>query len=215
MSTVGELREEIIGSILDSSFTEEYIDRQINLAIKKTSSMVLLPVLERSDVVFTEAGNPYVQPPADFGHNLFHASSAAGEIKVLSSMRLLLDKYQLFASRNITGDILHCCLAGEKIAIHPVPADITAFTVFYHTWPEVLGENGSVDAYIPGDDHQEDIIVNYGLWRLHKKIEDGLEGAMSNTLYHEKRFYDAVAAFSKTIKQGQSRPSPDRSSWEI
>jgi len=43
MSTIGELREEIVGSILDSSFTEEYIDRQINLAIKKTSSMVLLP----------------------------------------------------------------------------------------------------------------------------------------------------------------------------
>jgi hypothetical protein len=215
MSTVAEHRDLIKGLINDRSFTDDWIDRQINIAIKKTSSQVLLPPLETSDDVSTVAGDPYVDLPAGFGHNLFHASTARGKITVLSSMALLLAKYPLFGSDNTPGDIAHCCLAGARVAIHPVPAEITTIKLFFYGWPPVLGEDTSVDAYIPGEDHQDDIIHNWVLSRMHKKIEDGLEGPMANTRYHDNRFEKAVKAFGLTIKQGQSRPATLRETWGI
>jgi hypothetical protein len=215
MSTVTEHRDMIRALINDQSFTDAWIDRQINVAIKKTSSLVLMPLLEMSDEVDTVVGDPYVDLPEGFGHNLFHASTARGPVTVLSSMTLLLAKYPLLGSGDITGDIAHCCLAGARVAIHPVPAEITTVKLFFYGWPPVLGEDVSVDAYIPGEDHQDDIIHNWVLSRMHKKIEDGLEGPMANTRYHEDRFEKAVKAFGLTIKQGQSRPAPLRETWGV
>jgi len=213
--TVDDLLDIIKDDILDTSFSDYLLERLVNRAIKATSSRVLLPALETSDTADTVVGSSYVDLPDTFGHNLFHASTDDGPVQVLSSMRLMLNKYPHLGVVDKTGGINHCCLSGTRLAIHPVPQEITQVTLFFHQWPASLTGSQDVGVYIPGEDHQEDIVVNYVLWRLHKKIEDGLEGAMSNTLYHEKRFYDAVAAFSKTIRQGQSRPSPDRSSWEI
>lgn len=215
MATVAEHREIIKTLINDRSFVDDWIDRQINVAIKKTSSLVLLPVLETSADVDTEAGNPYADLPVGFGHNLFHASTAMGPVIVFSSMALLLGKYPMFGSDDIVGDIEHCCLSGEQVAIHPVPAEITTIKLFFHGWPPSLDEDASIDTYIPGDDHQDDIIHNWVLHRMHKKIEDGLEGPMTNTLYHEDRFFAAVKGFGGTITQGQSRPAPVRESWGV
>jgi len=215
MATVESLRDIIIGSILESSYTDEQIDRLINQAIRKTSGMVLLPVLERSDTVTTVVATPYVDVPDDFGHNLFGAATTAGSVDVLASMRLLLDEYPLFGVSDEVGDIQHCCLSGSQIAIHPVPATATSMRLFYHTWPAILADTDDVTQYITDEEIQEDIIVNYALWKLHKGIEDGLEGAMNNTAYHEAQFKNAVRAIGATIRQGQSRPTPQRKTWKI
>jgi hypothetical protein len=215
MATVEDIREEIKIDIDDDSFSDDFIDRQINKAIKKTSSMVLLPVLEKSTAVNSVVGDTYLSLPDGFGHNLFHASTARGKITVLSSMGLMIEEFPLFGSDNVDGDIEFCCIAGTKIAIHPIPIEITAVRLFYHEWPAVLDEGDDVGVYIPGEDHQEDIINNFVLWRLHKKLEDGAEGALGNTNYHEAQFYKAVKAFGETITQGQSRPTPQRKAWGI
>jgi len=215
MATVEALRDIIIVSINDDSYTDEQIDRFINQAIRKTSAMVLLPVLERSDAVTTVIATPYVDVPDDFGHNLFAAATTAGSVDVMASMRLLLDEYPLFGVTDETGDIQHCCLSGTQIAIHPVPIAATQVRLFYHTWPETLADTDDVNQYITDEEIQEDIIVNYALWKLHKGIEDGLEGAMNNTAYHEAQFKNAVRALGATIRQGQSRPTPQRKTWNI
>lgn len=206
--TVDDLLDIIKDDILDSSFSDELIERFINQAIKTTSSRVLLPVLEASGTVDTVVGTPYVDLPDGFGHNLFHAATAKGTVKVFSSMRFMLDEYPLFGTGNEIGDVKHCCLAGSRIAIHPIPPAITQMTLFFHGWPARLTGRQDVGQYIDGEDHQENIIVNFAMWRLHKKIEDGLEGPMRNTEYHLDQFEAAIKRFGLSIKQGQSRPSP-------
>lgn len=215
MSTVAEHREEIKDNILEGSFSDELIDKLINKAIRKMSSMVLLPVLERRSTVDTEVDNPYMDLPNDFGHNLFFASSAAGPIRVSSSMEQLLEDFPLLSVKNEYGDIEACCRSGSSLAFHPIPSVVTPVTLFYHSWPVVLDPDDSVDLYIEQEDDQEDIIHNFVLWRLQNQLEDGLDAPKTNTMYHLKEFNSAVETFSGTIKQGQSRPAPDRRSWSI
>lgn len=215
MATVEDLREDIKDQIDDGSFSDDLIDRLINRAIKETSSLVLLPKLETSDTVNSVVGTPYIDLPDGFGHNLFHASTARGPVTVLSSMMMLLAEYPMFGSDNVVGDIEVCCPLGTQVAIHPVPAEITAVRLFYHEWPDILEESDDVGVYIPGEEHQENIITNYVLARLNKRIEDGAEGPLSNTGYHEGKFKEAVAALKLSIKQGQSRPVPQRKTWGV
>lgn len=215
MAKVEDLREDIKSDIDDSSFDDDLIDRLINQAVRKISSLVLLPVLEASDTSDTAVGSPYIDLPDGFGHNLFHASTARGKVKVLSSMSLLLEEYPMFAAENATGPVEFCCLLATQIAIHPVPAEITAVHLFYHEWPATLSGTGDLSVYIPDEEAQEAMVKHYVLGKLHKKLEDGLEGAMQNTAYHEKGFLEAVRAYGLTIKQGQSRPSPQRKTWGI
>lgn len=216
MATVEEIREDIKDQVDDGSFSDELIDRLINRAIRKTSETVLFPLLETSDTADTEVGNPYLDQPSGFGHNLFHASTATGgPIKVLSSLSQLLEEFPMFGSDNLVGDIEFCCLSGNKVAIHPVPAAVTTVRLFYHEWPAVLDEGDDVCVYIPGEEAQEAIIHNYVLAKLHKRIEDGAEGALSNTAFHEGKFLEAVKALALATKQGQSRPTPHRKSWGI
>lgn len=215
MSTVAEHRETIKSLITDRSFSDDWIDRQINIAIKKTSSLVLMPLLETSASVNTVAGNEYADLPAGFGHNLYHASTAKGKVEVLASMAFMVSLYPGFGSYNTQGAVEYCCLSGSRLAIHPVPDEVTAIRIFFYGWPPVLEEDDSVDDYILGDDHQEDIIHNWVLHRMHKKIEDGIEGPMRNTEYHEARFAAAVKAFGLSQRQGQSRPTPQRKTWGV
>lgn len=209
MATVAELREEIKDDIDDSSFADAYIDKLINRAIRATSGEVLLPVLESSGQVNTN-GTAYVDKPDGFGHNLFGASTPDGPVVVLSTTAQLLKHYPMMLTENLPGSVLHCAVAGTRIAIHPVPPTVTTITMFFHEWPAVLAADEDVGVYIEGEHHQEDIILNYVKWRIHKKLEDGIDGKMFNTLYHEDRYHKAVKAFGLTIKQGQSRPSPER-----
>jgi len=211
MSTVEEHREEIKGAIINGSFDDDLLDKWINMAIRKMSSLVLLPVLERTGQVNTVVGSPFIDVPEDFGHNLFFASSPGGPITVLSSIAAMLEEFPLFSVDNEVGTIEFCCLSGRKVAIHPVPAVITATTLFYHTWPAVLEYNESVDQYISQEDDQEDIIHNFVLWRANKQIEDGIEGGNQfYTKFYKAEFEKAVDDFKVSIKQGQSRPVPDR-----
>lgn len=216
MATVADHREDIKDQIDDGGFSDELIDRLINRAIKKTSEVVLFPRLEKSDTTTTEVGIPYVDIPDGFGHNLFHAStSSGGPITVLSSMALLLHEFPMFGSENLTGDIEFCCLSGNQVAIHPVPAAVTTVRLFYHEWPALLGEDDDVGVYIPDEEAQEAIIHNYVLAKLNKRIEDGAEGALSNTVFHEGKFLEAVKALALATKQGQSRPAPHRKAWGV
>jgi hypothetical protein len=215
MSTVAEHRDIIKSLITDRSFSDDWIDRQINIAIKKTSSLVLMPLLETSADLDTDAGEEYADLPAGFGHNLYHASTAEGKVEVLASMALMVSLYPVFGSNNQQGPVEHCCLSGSRLAIHPVPAEVTTMKIFFYGWPPVLEEDDSVDDYIQGDDHQEDIIHNWVLHRMHKKIEDGIEGPMRNTEHHEVRFAAAVKAYGLSQRQGQSRPVPQRKTWGV
>lgn len=215
MATVADIREDIKEDIADSTFTDDFIDRLINRALRKISSLVLLPSLEASDTVDTTVGSPYVDLPDGFGHNLFHASTSIGVIRVLSSMSLLLAEYPMFGTDDVDGPIEFCCLSGRQVAIQPVPVEVTTVRMFFHGWPPVLPESGNLDTYIDDEEAQESMVKHYVLARLHKRIEDGIEGPMRNTTYHEERFLAEVKAFSLTIKQSQSRPAPQRKPWGV
>jgi len=216
MATVATLRAIIVEEIDDDSFSSATIDSLINRAIKATSKEVLLPVLETSASVNSVVGNPNIDiSTTNFGHNLFHAATASGKVTVLPSMAFMLEMYPMFGVENIPGEIDHCCISGRTVAIHPVPTVITPMKIFFHGWPTILTANDDVGVYIDGEDNQEDIIVNFVLWRLHNKLEDALEGNKPNSVFHRQAFLDAVNAFSATIKQGQSRPKPPRGTWSI
>lgn len=215
MAKVEDLLADIKEDIDDSSFSDDLICRLINRAVRKISSLVLLPVLETSDTVSTVVGSPYVDLPATFGHNLFHASTAMGPVTVLSSMALLLTEYPMTGTDDVVGPIEFCCLSGNQVAIQPVPAEVTTMRLFFSGWPATLPESGNLNAYIADEEAQETMVKHYVLSRLHKRLEDGIEGPMRNTEYHEGQFMAAVKAFGMTIKQAQSRPAPQRKSWGV
>ena len=215
MATVEEMREEIKFDIDDDSFNDELIDRLINRGLKHTSSKVLLKSLETSGSSNSEVGSPYIAKPSGFGHNIFKASTARGPVEIFSSMALMLEEYPMLDMDNEEGDIKFCCIHGDRIAIHPVPTVITSVKLFFHGWPPVLEETDDLDDYIDGEDHQYETVYNYVMWKLNRKLEDGVEGAMNNSLNFEDRFEAGVKALDLATTQGQSRPQPVRKTWGV
>jgi len=214
---IGEIRDEVLRHILEGSFEADYVETIINRGIRAVTKKVLTPALERATSVDTEVGNTYITMPSDYGHNLFAASSEDGPITVFTNSGLMLQRYPMIGVSNKTGPIKAISMFAETQAIiHPVPTEITSVHLFYYTFPTELAEGDSVDPYITDEDAQEDLLINFALWKLYKKVEDEDGDAMSNTKYHYDAFNEALKAYQADKTHGQSRPLPFRQSeWKI
>ena len=216
MATLEELRLEIKAPLKDSSITDDFIDAKINECLRYLARKLLVPALESSNVFTTEVGVAEVDIPIDWNYsrNLFHASVVDGNpITVLSSIGLLVSRYPNYDVDLDEGSIEFVTIKGTSLVYYPIPAEATEVTCKFYAVVTPLINDTDEPTFLPPEMHI-DLIVNFVLWKIWARIEDGMEGIKVNTQYHKSEFLTYFEELDDMVDIGQSRATPHReNSW--
>jgi hypothetical protein len=216
MATLEELRNEIKIPLDDASITDEVIDSAINACLRLCARKLLFPALETSGVFITDPTKVVAAIPDlwDFSRNLFAASvPSVDKIKVLASVAELAERVPDYDTFLVNGDIEYLLVNGNNITYYPSPTVATNVTCKFYKQPTPLVKDTDEPSFIP-EEMQIDLIVNYVLWKVWAKMEDGIEGFKVNTNYHKKEFTEFFDELDDSIDSGQSRQEPTReSTW--
>ena len=210
MATLEELQVTISRVLQDNVFTSDDTTALINQGIRFCASIILLPALETSGVVSTVVGASEVELPADwaFDRNLYQCNYEGGDsIKVLENLSRLFHYFPNYRAEQTGGYIECACLAGNNLVYYPIPTAITELTCHFYKTPEVLVDDGDNVLCLPVAFHEE-LLVNYTLWKCFSELEDGFEGAKTNTVYYRDLFNTAVSMLDSVLDHGQSRCRP-------
>jgi len=220
MPTREDLHTSITTTVNDPDITEdtERVVDLINEAYADVAARVLLPKLESSVQVTTSiSATEVAQPDAmNFDRELFYCSGGEdfGEIKVLSSMALMMERYPDAGLDNVDGEVEFVCISGSNIFYHPVPETAQTLLLRFYTEVTELDDGEDIPSAIPTK-FQKRLIHSYVCKELFNDIEDGLEGAKVNTDKYERRYEKALFELEAQTQHGQARAVPDRprSSW--
>lgn len=215
MPTLEELRNFVLKTVQDPSVTVDTVDVLLNEGLNYVAEEVLLPALEKTGTVLSEAGFT-VDLPADFGRELY-ACVVAGQQdppQVLSSMGLLRERVpDLDWDADPGGDVQYATTRGLELFYYPAPDIGTTMTLSYYRKPTLMVQDTDTPEGIP-EGMQRKLLCSYALVELYDDIEDGLEGPKTNTTRHENKLEAALFKLKEQIKKGQSRATPHRrSGW--
>lgn len=217
MPTLENLLAYVKQTVLDESFSPDFITLLLNEAYEDVARKVLLPALETSAIVSTVVDETVAPLPADFSRELYGCACAGQykDIKVLTSVALMQARYPHIEADNETGDVAHVCTRASNLVYHPIPDDAADLTIKYYAQITPLIEDSDEPDAIPGN-LQRKLLCSYACAVLFDDIEDGMEGQKVNTTKHEGKYMQALAELEMQVKRGQSRvePAKDRTSWE-
>lgn len=217
MPTLEDLTGLVKQTVLDDSFSEDFITLVLNEAYEDVAMKVLLPDLEVSAPVDTVLDETVADLPADFSRNLYGCACPGyfTPIKVLSSIALMQARFPYIEAENETGYVTHVTVRGSELVYHPIPTTVDTLTIKYYT---------SITPMVEGDDEptalprnlQRKLLHSYACSVLFDDVEDGMEGPKVNTQKHMGAYISALVELEAQIKRGQSRagPAKDMNQWE-
>lgn len=212
--------EELIGlvkqTVLDDSFSEDFITLLLNEAYEDVAMKVLLPDLEASATVDTVVDETVASLPADFSRNLYGcaADNQRPPIKILSSMALMQARFPNIEADNLDGDVTHVTVRGSELVYHPIPAAAETLTIKYYAQITPMVAGADEPTAIPKN-LQRKLLHSYACSILFDDVEDGMEGPKINTQKHLSNYVSALGELEVQIKRGQSRaePAKDMNQW--
>ena len=211
MATVEELQTAITDVLQDDVFSSDRILALINQGIRYCALQVLLPKLEASCILTTIPGSYEVNITGlcDYYRNFYHCHDDEGneEIKVLDSLGALLREYPNFGTSDTTGPVERVFLRVDYLYYYPSPTTATQLHCYFYKNPCVMVNDSDSPDCIPSG-MQEELLVNFVLWKCFSELEDGFEGPRNNTQYYRDLFNIALAGLDTLIDYGQSRPRP-------
>jgi len=211
MATLEDVLTSVQKSLQDDAFTVDELTKLANQCIDYCSTRILLPKLETSGVVTTDPLTYEVALPDSwlFARNLYSCFSAdnIADIKILNSAQGLQDFYPDYKTQLLTGDIHYIFIRGDFITYYPIPKTAIELTCGFYRQPVPLTDDGDVPYALPYGTHEE-LLENFILWRAWGDLEDGIEGAKTNTLYYQALFMSAFNELDSMIDHGQSRSRP-------
>ena len=164
-----------------------------------------LPDLFTSDTVTLTAGDTVVDLPDDFQRNVTRVVYAGETLSMYANMNKFLD-----AMESSSGDLCGCCVKGKRLWVGPAQSSDVILTVYYHSLPDELQivdydagppEVEAVDS-IPSclPDHlQFPLLYHYASKEIFSEIEQGLDGAMPDTLKHDALYQKALTDLERFI----------------
>lgn len=218
MPTLSEIRNRITGIIQDERYGPEDIDSYINEGIDTIAQLVLLPALESSGSVVTEADVPTVAIPVSWNYdrNLYSVVSTNTEddIKIYSSLALLLRDYPDYAVSLESGDVKAITIRAGSLIYYPIPTTVDTLVCGFYQKPTHLSLDGDTPSCIP-DFLQYKLLVSFVCKEIYALIEDGVDGVKVNTDKHLMMFEQGIAQLSSLMLEGKSRPEPHRHDYRI
>jgi len=212
MATGSELAEQVLDIVQDPSFDEDMVLVQFNKAAAQISAQVLLPFLEATATVIADPTKTAVSLPSNFQRNLFKCDDDTeyNEIKVLNSKAQMIDR--LGRSFYIQETLVKAVAVVQPDLLYaPSPVALTNLHLSYHRKPELITSD-EIEAFLP--EGYDDMLLNFACWRLYAKLEQGLEGAKTDTNYYRGLYVEQLETLRIAYKQGVSMPDPPVSRGE-
>lgn len=215
MLSAKELIDEV-DEIVDSSCIErKTILRALNrgmLAITSEADIYLPELLVEGQSLSSFAGRFYTFLPANYHKKITSVMINGSPVRVFSSVDNL--KLEFNGLTNVSGDICGVATQGNKIFYQRVPGVRTDMVIGYYRKPEQLTDSdGSYPEGATGTDSFYECIISHAIWQLYKKIENGIEGPMSNTAYHKNEFYENLESLrdfcTRDLGPGNTEPGSE------
>lgn len=197
-----------------------YIERK---AMLRSLNKALLSIADKADLYLPEllvtgrslssfAGRNYTTLPSDYHKKITSVVINDSSVRVFSSLANLELEFNGLSSR--VGDICGVATQGNKIFYQYVPAAQQVMVIGYYRKPQPLVDSvSSFPEGATGSDSFYECITSYALWKLYNKIENGIEGPMSNTLYYKNEFYENLEPLrdfcTRDIGPGNTEPASE------
>lgn len=203
-----ELIAEVIAIVDDPDYQDtEKMLKRLNEAQQAIATKVLLPdLLDGTDDVDTVVDTFQAALPATYHRTLYLAFVGEDQVDVyndMQSMNLVRGGISLDA-----GDVEAVCVHSGLLLYQPVPAAVTAITLYYYRKPVDMVERAdSFPDGAAGNDDFEWALIHHAASKVFSKIEDGLEGQKANTAAQKSLYEDRVALLDDfAVNVGKSFP---------
>ena len=203
MATGSEIAEQVLDTVQDTSFDEDTVLAKLNECAGALSRKFVLPSLDAEADVITVTSAATISLPVTYQRNLYHCRDAAGRpIDVANS------KSQLFIDHEPgkPGVKVRAVAAVGRLLVYvPTPAVAETLTINFQRRPTAITAGAQIDLLPDGFD---DIFVNYALWKLYEKLEQGMDGAKVDTNHYMGIYFGLRDELAIALKEGVSLPPP-------
>lgn len=190
----------IVDAVLDNTKSPDHDDDSVLEIINRglveiagggdrqhgNAELAPLPNLLTFGVVTLGAGNLSVALPADYQRAVVRVEYSGGRIKRFDNFNLFMD-----AMASASGGLAGYCVKGMVLWVGPAQPSDVALTVYYHKKPESLQA-------LP-EHLQFPLLYHYASKEIFSEIEQGLEGAMPDTVKHEALYQKALTNLERII----------------
>ena len=188
-----ELLNKVQLKLEDGSYTRRNLLERMNSGLVYVAGHIPLPKLQVSSEVDTVLDQDFVALPETFQHNLFSVYNASKSWKctILYSRRTL---EELYDHPDEEGPVKNVVDEGDVLYYRRIPKEAETLKLKFNAFPAaLLDQADSVPVCLPKGLH-EHILVNYVLADVFSEIEDGIDGAKTNTDFYWNEFLNAYSS---------------------
>jgi hypothetical protein len=204
---ISRVLSKVNGDVAKDDFDNDDILMAVNGCLAHIATVIDIKQLATVSEVILSADENTVSLPSDFCKNLVYAYNKTTNrpVKVYDSRRLIDRKINKITGGNVV------CIApdgDENIYYQYIPPSNQTLDIYYHKMPDDLSIGGDFPSWIPNNFIYK-LFFNYVVNELYDYVESGIEGqniegSKTNTVWHQERFNEVLAQFSKFIG-----PDPD------
>jgi hypothetical protein len=207
MATGSEISDIVLNIVQEPSVDEDAVLVKLNDCARWLSSRMILPSLDSSSIVKTVTTGNSVSLPVDFQRNLYSVDdgSAVNSISILNSRAQMIDYCDWNIATKTGTKVRYVSAVRPNILYTPIPTVATDITLGYQRKPTVIKSGTTIDLLPDGFD---DIFTNYACWKIFESIEQGMEGAKTDTNYYMALCMGLRDELELSLTEGVSLPAP-------
>ncbi len=207
-----ELIEEVANIVTEPSYDddEDVFLRYLNQAMNAIAGQLLLPALaDGYGTVTTVTDGFTIDLPEDYHKGLFLAQCDGVPVEVFRDLKSIATFFGGLKSSE-SGDVAGVVTSARRFIYQRVPTEATDIEIFYYRRPVPM-EEGS-DSYpdglftsVVGNDDLDWALIHHACWKIFSKIEQGIDGAKVDTMYHQGLFKERLDDLKDhCIREGQN-----------
>jgi hypothetical protein len=163
-----------------------------------------LPELYTTDIVSTDTSEPFTDLPTNYQRNIFYVSDGANfRIHPVNggdyySFNLFMNT-AIKKNLSLVGMVTTVCVKGNRLYYQGIPSNPTDLTIQYYRKPAVMTTDSSSPEGLPS--HLAKPLLKHWVCKeiFGEGIEDGEDSGGRGSVYHEKKFYEAMETLIRFI----------------
>ena len=179
----------VVETVQDSSLTgDANLLHLFDRCVKELAQRLDFSALITTDEVAVLAAGTTATLPDDYLRNILAAydSDTLATVAVVSPAKM----WSMYPAMDAEGDaVAYLAVHGAGIIVQPAPSEEVDITIRYMSAPDEVDDlDDTVPAWIaPSEQHN--IFYHFACKELYAQLEDGADGAKTNTAYHETKWH--------------------------
>lgn len=186
--TRAELLADLRALVLDPTFTDAVLLREMDNALLQSARLVRVPTLTAAIQVELAPGTASIPMPDDYHHSVYAVEPARESLRFLLVPNL---KELLRRAEGAAGGLL-LAVQGEQLFYSLQGDETEQITLHYYRKPDSLSFDETAHEWIPAQLHWP-IIGGHVLSRVMPFFEDGIGSTNNQTAFYANMFAEALA----------------------